>query len=171
MADRPSSAAKFAGKIISTIMAPLALLVNLAALAQADEAPASPGGAAEHAAPAALQLLVPAYFYPAGDGLKEWDQLIDAASRVPIVAIANPASGPGEKTDENYTRVLRRAADAGITIIGHVSTSYGKRPRPEVEADIDRWLEFYPGIKGFLFDEQASGADLIDHYMSLGRHA
>lgn len=162
--------------ILFAVTTPFALLVNLAVHAPAGEPSESPSDTAKRAAPAALQLpalqlLVPAYFYPGGEGLKEWDRLIDAAGRVPIVAIANPASGPGDKTDENYTRVLRRAADAGITIIGYVSTSYGKRPRREVEADINCWLDLYPGIKGFLFDEQASGADLTDHYAALARYA
>jgi hypothetical protein len=44
-----------------------------------------------------LKMLVPAYFYPAGDGLLEWDKLIEAAKTTDIIAIMNPNSGVGKK--------------------------------------------------------------------------
>ena len=43
---------------------------------------------------APLGLLVPAYFYPQAG----WDGLNYAASRVPLLVIVNPGSGPGAKT-------------------------------------------------------------------------
>jgi hypothetical protein len=115
-----------------------------------------------------LRLLVPAYFYPAGEGLKHWDRLLAAAAQVPIVAIVNPASGPGEKADPAYTKLLDRAKrQAGLTLVGYVSTAYGKRPAATVKADVDRWLSLYPQIQGIFFDEQASAAGEVDYYASL----
>lgn len=108
---------------------------------------------------AAARLLVPAYFYPAGEGRKQWDRLIAAAKEVPIVAIANPASGPGDTRDANYAEVLPRAAAAGVTLIGYVTTSYNKRPKEDVQAEIDRWFELYPEVSGIFFDEQPSGGE------------
>ncbi|HUY31831.1 MAG TPA: spherulation-specific family 4 protein [Pirellulales bacterium] len=113
-----------------------------------------------------VKLFVPAYFYPAGEGLKEWDRLI-AAAAVPIVAIANPASGPGERADPNHAKIIGRAARAGVTVIGYVSTQYAKKPRARVKAEIDRWKEFYPSIKGVFFDEQTSDASQVDYYREL----
>jgi hypothetical protein len=78
---------------------------------------------------------------------------------VPVVAIANPASGPGDKADENYTEVIRAATEAGVTVIGYVTTSYNERPGEEVRAEIDRWMELYPEVGGIFFDEQASGGE------------
>ncbi len=112
-----------------------------------------------------IRILVPAYFRPAGDGLRHWDRLIASAGKAPITAIVNPASGPGKRADPRYAEVLARAK--GLTLIGYVSTSYAKRPLDEVKADVDRWLEFYPSIRGIFFDEQASGADRVDHYAAL----
>jgi len=121
--------------------------------------------------PPPVQLLVPAYFYPAGDGATEWDKLFAASDRVPIVAIVNPASGPGRRVDPNYTAVLEKAAKAKrLTLIGYVSTSYAKRPLEEVKADVDQWLKFYPGIHGFFFDEQTSSAEQLDYYAALYKH-
>jgi hypothetical protein len=118
-----------------------------------------------------LRLLVPAYFYPAGQGLKEWQKMMDAAADVPVVAIVNPASGPGQKIDDNYRDVVAKARKAKVTLIGYVSTSYGKRSLDEVKTDIDRWVEFYPQVQGFFFDEQPSGKEHVDHYAALAEHA
>lgn len=118
-----------------------------------------------------VQLLVPTYFYPSGNGANEWDKLITAADRAAIVAIVNPASGPGRRVDPNYTVVLEKAAKAKrLTLIGYVSTSYAKRPQEEVKTDVDQWLKFYPGIHGIFFDEQASNADQLDYYAALYKH-
>jgi hypothetical protein len=146
----------------------LALLITVLGLA----APGAAGAAQETAAkPSRVQLLVPAYFYPAGDGAKEWDKLLAAADRVPIVAIVNPASGPGRRVDPNYTALLEKAAKARrLTLIGYVTTSYAKRPAAEVKADVDQWLKLYPGIHGIFFDEQASAAEHVDYQAELYRH-
>jgi hypothetical protein len=118
-----------------------------------------------------VQLLVPAYFYPDGNGAKEWDKLLAAADPAAMVAIVNPASGPGRRVDPNYTTVLEKAAKAKrLTLIGYVSTSYAKRPLEQVKADVDLWLKFYPGIHGIFFDEQTSSAEQLDYYAALYKH-
>jgi hypothetical protein len=114
---------------------------------------------------------VPAYFYPGGNGAKEWDNLLAAADRVPVVAIVNPASGPGRRVDPNYTAIFERAAKAKhLTLIGYVTTSYAKRPAEEVVAEVDQWLRFYPEIQGIFFDEQASGAEHVEYQARLYDH-
>jgi hypothetical protein len=127
----------------------------------------APGAAAEPGEGPKLRLTVPAYFYPADAGLKPWDRLIEAAGRVPVVAIVNPDSGPGAKADANYTAVIGRARKGGVTLVGYVTTSYARRPLAEVKAEVDRWLELYPGIHGILFDEQASAAGKVGYYAEL----
>ena len=118
-----------------------------------------------------LRLLVPAYFYPAGDGAKEWDRLFAASAHAPIVAIVNPASGPGKKADPNYVKLLERAKRfEKFTPVGYVATTYGQRALEEVKADVDRWVEMYPGIRGIFFDEQASGADRVAYQAALYKH-
>jgi hypothetical protein len=103
-----------------------------------------------------LHLLVPAYIYPVGAGGKEWQRLIDAASKVKIVAIANPASGPGEERNVDYSAVFAKASRHGVTLVGYVSTQYAARTWDEIRNDIDRWVQFYPQIRGFFFDQQPS---------------
>jgi serine/threonine protein kinase len=120
--------------------------------------------------PARLKLLVPAYFYPAGEGLGQWDRIIDSPAAAATVAIVNPNSGAGKAADPNYVRVVDRARLKRVTVIGYVSTKYAARPLAEVQAEVDRWVSFYPGIQGIFFDEQASGADRVAYYGALYDH-
>ena len=108
---------------------------------------------------APLRILVPAYFYPSRDGLSAWKELLAAAEQTPIVAIVNPASGPGRRVDPNYEEVMRLAEKSKAALIGYVTLSYAKRPAAEIKAQIDTWVKFYPGIRGIFFDEQPSGAE------------
>ena len=54
-----------------------------AGLAQLPMTPDQPGQLSAAATPK-LQLLVPAYFYPAGPGLQAWQRLMEAASKIKI---------------------------------------------------------------------------------------
>jgi len=117
------------------------------------------------------RLLVPAYFYPARDGLKAWEALLGSADKAPIVAIVNPASGPGRRVNADYSSLLKKARDSKATLIGYVTLSYGKRPIADVKAEVDRWVEYYPSIKGIFFDEQASQADGVKFAHEAFAHA
>jgi hypothetical protein len=137
-----------------------------------DREPASPAAPVTDAPtapapPSPLTVLVPAYFYPGGEGLEDWNRLIEAASKVPVVAIVNPASGPGTSANPDYAEVLRRAKEAGVTLLGYVNTGYAKRPLPEIEADLGRWIRFYPEIGGIFLDAQASEAEHVAFYAGL----
>ncbi len=118
-----------------------------------------------------LTLLVPAYFYPSGQGLRDWNRMIASASIAPITAIVNPASGPGKAIDTNFVAVLKRAGQAKLALVGYVSTHYTEHALEDAKADIDRWLQFYPQIGGFFFDEQASDVTKIGYYTKLAAHA
>jgi hypothetical protein len=138
----------------------LVWLAMTAALPAAPPAPEAPRA----------QLLVPAYFYPAGARAKDWDRLFAAADKVPVMAIVNPASGPGKAVDDNYATVFARARRSSITLLGYVSTNYAKRPLGDVKADVDTWLALYPNVKGIFVDQQASAADAIDYYDALYKY-
>ena len=120
--------------------------------------------------PTGVKLLVPAYFYPAGDGLKHWQSLIAVAGKVSVVAIANPASGPGKAVDPAYTSVIKAAQTGKVTVIGYVSTRYAKRTADEIKQDIDDWIRFYPTIQGLFFDETSDAAQ-SDFYLDLANYA
>ncbi len=130
-----------------------------------------PAGQPLVAATPRLQLLVPAYFYPAGQGLQAWERLMEAASKIKMVAIANPSNGPGNQRNSDYYRILQVARDKGIRVVGYVSTRYGNRRLPEVKLEIDRWVEFYPQISGFFFDHQSTQARDVSFYLEIRDYA
>jgi hypothetical protein len=112
-----------------------------------------------------IQVLVPAYFYPGGPDLKSWQRLMDAASRIKLVAIANPGSGPGDQRIYDYQQIIQVANERGVRVIGYISTQYGKRPATDVEKDIDHWVEFYPQVAGFFLDQQSTSAKDVSYYL------
>src|SRR5687768_7473980 len=73
-----------------------------------------------------IALLVPAYFGPSSGN---WEQLSQAAARVPLVAIANIFNGPGTDTTPraDYVRVMKSVRDAGGQVIVYVYSQYGSR--------------------------------------------
>jgi Spherulation-specific family 4 len=120
---------------------------------------------------ARVRILIPAYFYPGGKTLDDWQRMIDASTRVPIIAVMNIESGPGRDRNPEYAAILDRAIDHGVTVVGYVHTRYGARPASEVESEIDRWLKYYPPIQGIFFDAQAGPAGFEAYYESLAAYA
>ncbi len=104
-----------------------------------------------------LEILVPAYFYPSGNGLLHWNELIKSARRAPIVVILNPSSGPGHSLDPNYKKVSSRARSAGVKVLGYVSTNYSERARDRVLHDILLYRDLYQ-VDGFFIDEMSNSA-------------
>lgn len=134
------------------------LLVALAVLAGFSAQPAAGTG-----------LLVPAYFYPKwwDAQANQWDDLIDAAARVPLLAIVNPASGPGSASNPDYTRAVDELRVAGGQALGYVYTAYGTRPLADVLADVDAYYAWY-AVDGIYFDAAANDAEpaLLAYYQS-----
>jgi hypothetical protein len=123
------------------------------------------------AAPAihAADLLVPAYFYPAGKKKSNhWVALAATAGQANTIAVLNPASGPGTFVDPNYTAAVSQFQLAGGTVIGYVSTRYAARPLNEVTADINTYIAQYP-VQGFFIDEMTNdaGSANVQFYQSV----
>lgn len=118
-------------------------------------------------------LLVPAYFYPSwGDAqANHWDELIATAPRVPLVAILNPASGPGPRPIPDYARAVDSLRAAGGRAIGYVHTSYTQRPLQEVLAEVDAYYARY-ALDGIFFDETTGDTATahLAYYRACGEH-
>ncbi|MDE1815048.1 MAG: spherulation-specific family 4 protein [Thaumarchaeota archaeon] len=94
-------------------------------------------------------LMVPLYSYPG----TMWDELIqekNSHNSVPIIAIINPANGPGVE-DNNYVVGVHNLQNAGIIVLGYVDTGYGSRNTTVVESEIDSYKNWY-GVNGIFFD-------------------
>ena len=56
-----------------------------------------------------------------------WDSVIETKNDhpdVPIAAIVNPASGSGGSKDSNCISGIGKLKDAGVIVLGYVSTAY-----------------------------------------------
>lgn len=74
---------------------------------------------------AAINLLVPAYFYPSFGG-SAWNTLIAAAQAgTPVTAIMNPGSGAGLAPNSDYVTAVNALRAAGGKVLGYVPTGYG----------------------------------------------
>ena len=108
--------------------------------------------------------LIPAYLHP-GDlmGLVE-------RSTLPQLLVINPASGPGGGRNAGYRRAIVAAQAKGARVLGYVATTWGARPQADVEADVDRYRDWY-GVDGVFLDEAASAPAGLRYYSALSHHA
>jgi hypothetical protein len=106
-------------------------------------------------------MAIPSYFYP-GD---LWTQLEQAAPTVGL-SIINPASGPGKSLDQSYVDEVAKAKASGVWVIGYVDTSYGKRSKAKVKADINKFYAMYH-VDGIFLDQVASSCAKKSYYKEL----
>lgn len=122
-------------------------------------------------------VLIPMYVYPASIHTNPvYNRVMEIKRRfetVPIWVVLNPASGPGQTVDANYTKAIDRLQGAGCVVLGYVATGYAKRPEVEVRNDIDQWLALYPRIQGIFFDEMTyEDTDAaVQYQVGLNRYA
>jgi Spherulation-specific family 4 len=115
----------------------------------------------------AMELLVPAYFYPSFDpALSFWDEMTSAAAAgARITAIINPDNGPGAAQNSDYVAAVNSYRDAGGRVLGYVYTCYGNntctpglpatRSVAEVLADAQRYNSWYQ-VDGIFLDEMSN---------------
>jgi hypothetical protein len=133
--------------------------------------PATGGSAAPIPAAPATAALVPLYTVPSDSSWAALAAAKTAHINVPVYAIIDPANGPGAAADAGYAAGIGKLQLAGVTVIGYVPTSYGARSVAAIQADIDHWKQFYPGIQGIFFDEMSIrlGDELI--YKTVSQYA
>jgi len=95
-------------------------------------------------------VLVPAYFYPAS---MHFQRLISVKPEKTIIVVLNVFNGPSSEFNDDYRRAVEELLSRGMIPVGYVYTKYTRRSISEVEGDIDKWFEFYSGIKGVFIDE------------------
>ena len=115
--------------------------------------------------------IVPLYSNPSSAAWSAVAAAKRANPSVPVLAVINPYNGPGTSAQSNYTSSIASLVSAGVKVIGYVYTSYGKRLAGDVQADVDRYRSFYPGVTGIFFDEMATTVGLESYYAGLTAYA
>ena len=116
-----------------------------------------------------LEILIPLYIYPTPSQSETyaWRQLTLAQPHVPITAVINPNSGPGNGSpNPDYAQGLADLRAAHISLLGYVSTRYGERNIGEVKKEIDLYNQYY-NINGIFLDEAASNSTQLKYYQEL----
>ena len=118
----------------------------------------------------ALEIVVPAYFYPSSSG-SDWDDMNTAAAIVPITAIMNPASGPGNSQINDYVNAVGDLRTAGGRVIAYVASGFGNKPLQNVLDEIDLYDQWYD-IDGIFIDEMSnsSATGTLDFYQAIYDH-
>ncbi|WP_457390406.1 spherulation-specific family 4 protein [Roseateles sp. P5_E1] len=140
----------------------------IAALALASAAPFA----------SAIEIIVPAYFYPSWmPSQNEWHQLSWAAQQgAQVTAIMNPGNGPGLASNSDYVASVNEFRAAGGKVIGYVYTCYGvnhctsevppTRSTHEVLADAQKYANWY-GVDGVFLDEMATQPGALPFYQTV----
>jgi len=103
----------------------------------------------------------PAYYYPGST----WDSALSGAPTLRYM-VMNPASGPGTAPDPSYVSAVASARKAGVEVLGYAPTTWGHRSSADVQADIDKYGQWY-GVTSIFLDEAATGADQLPYYSAL----
>ena len=98
-----------------------------------------------------------------------WNQLAQAAPKIPLRVVVNVANGPGTQIDLQYQAVVALLADSGAQLLGYIHTSYGTRPIDTIRQHAQRWKTFYPQIQGIFLDEVSTQAVHVPYYDSVVR--
>jgi hypothetical protein len=115
--------------------------------------------------------IIPLYTDPS-DG--SWDAVVAAKQAhptVPVLAVINPANGPGAAAQDSYTSGIAKLTAAGVKVIGYVHTLWGIRPTTDLDGEMTQYRTWYPGVSGIFLDEMATGAGHESYYSTLSGRA
>lgn len=121
----------------------------------------SAGTSGVSAGPPRMAVGLPAYFSPG----EAWSVAVAGQPTVRHL-IANPSSGPGVTADPAYVRVVAASRQAGVEVLGYVSTRWGRRPLDDVHREIAAYRQWY-GITSIFFDEASSSGHELPYYRTL----
>lgn len=115
-----------------------------------------------------MKIGIPSYIFP--DAIL-WPRII---ALKPALVVLNPRSGPGLTINPHYAALARTLEREKITALGYISTGWAEphpsdrgKPIWEVDQERNRYLEFYPSIDGFFYDEAATQPERIFYYRAL----
>lgn len=117
-------------------------------------------------------ILIPLYSYPTWYVSTNylWHDVAQAAGEVPVLAIIDPADGPGPGfPNTDYAHGLGDLHAAGIGILGYVDTAFGTRDPVAVQADIDAYTAD-ARVTGIFLDQGLANAANFTYYSTICHH-
>ncbi|MDA8519539.1 spherulation-specific family 4 protein [Acidovorax sp. NCPPB 4044] len=154
----------------ATTPGPQALAASVSVQGVADVAASASRTLYARPAPAPLEVLVPAYFYPSSDS--PWGALSAGTRAYPSVAVTavlNPNNGVFTRANPEFTAAATTFVQSGGKLLGYVYTRYGSRSASTVKRNIDSYLSLYGRglIGGIFIDEMSTEAKRLAYYRDL----
>jgi hypothetical protein len=110
-------------------------------------------------------LNVPAYFYSSA----EWAAAYQSKPAPGTMILDISGLGAGTSPNSHFASIVKKAQQAGVTILGYSSTEDGQRPVAEVEADIRNYKAWY-GVTGVFLDLVSGQPEQISYYRELASY-
>lgn len=113
------------------------------------------------------------YSYPSGSGASSWHHVYDEKVHhpsVPFVIVFNPNSGPGWNYDSNIAYWVNKLRSVGVIAIGYTADNYGSKPLSAINADADKYHNWY-GADGLFLDEFTNKPGSEWHYSQVTSYA
>ncbi len=105
--------------------------------------------------PVSTGVIVPIFSSYSKSELNQVNEVIQAKlayPSVPIIAVINPAGGPGASYNLNFSSEVKNMQAVNVTVLGYVPTTWGTRLIASVEADISTYYEWYQ-VNGIYLDQ------------------
>jgi hypothetical protein len=102
-----------------------------------------------------LGIIVPLYTVPSDPS---WQGVISAKrshENIPMIAIINPANGPGSGPNHSWSTGIQQLRAAGVEVVGYVATGYGQKSIDITKDQVKDYSTWYK-VDGIFFDEMAS---------------
>lgn len=98
---------------------------------------------------------IPAYWYPSGG---KWGRAVQAHHVV--------LGTDGSSKDSTKVAAVKDAHNHGCSVLGYVSTGYGKTSLATCLQHVQNYIDWY-GTDGIMFDTMSSSASFVAQYQSL----
>src|SRR5688500_17305347 len=118
-----------------------------------------------------LGMIIPTFVGPTNSLFTTIIQQKQNHPNVPMAVVLDVSQGPGSNAIAQYTELIGRLNNESIITLGYVFTDFGAIPEATVRADIDKWKQFYPLLKGIFFASMSNQASNRTYYGNLNTYA
>lgn len=118
-------------------------------------------------------LLIPFYHFPTPNDSKVAKLIAykKAYPHIKFLVIINPNNGDFSQIQSNFASMIKALADANITVLGYIYSSYAKREFFTLQKRVDAWKQYKKwGVQGIFVDEVSTDMQKYPYYQKLSSY-
>ena len=118
-------------------------------------------------------LLIPFYHFPTPNDPKVAKLIAykKAYPHIKFLVIINPNNGNFLRVQSNFASMIKALADANITVLGYIYSSYAKREFFALQKRVDAWKQYKQwGVQGIFVDEVSTDIRNYPYYQKLSSY-